>query len=207
MSAEDWYRNTEWTDAIAAHFEEKLRKARRKEQYLRIQASTLAPHHPAVALKLLERYFALPDDFDHAQAHVDRATALLTLGRVEDGLASYEAALAREGAFPKLQTQAYLELPFVIGVNAIESRYDRALEVLEKYKSRLTFPVDYFKWNTARALILAARGDSVGATANAKSALEAASREKSGFRHHPSVGLVTEDHRDVLQRLIRYCDA
>ncbi len=108
MMSTDWFRNAEWNDSIERAFHEKLRRARRKEQYLRIQASTLAHSYPEVALKLLDRYFELPDDFDHAQAHVDRATALLALGRVADAITAYEAALAREAVFPNLQTQAIL---------------------------------------------------------------------------------------------------
>ena len=91
MSA-DWFRNTTWDGIIERAFDEKLRRARRKEQYLRIQACTLARSHPEVALKLLDRYFELQDDFDHAQAHVDRATALLALGRVGEALAAYEGS-------------------------------------------------------------------------------------------------------------------
>jgi len=69
--------------------------------------------HPEVALKLLDRYFELHDDFDHAQAHVDRATALLTLDRVDEALELTSSP--RQGAvFPKLQTQAYLDLPYVV---------------------------------------------------------------------------------------------
>jgi hypothetical protein len=86
--SDEWFRNTPWDVTIAAHFEEKLRNARRKEQYLRIQASVLAETHPESALQLLDRYFALPDDFDHTQAHVDRATALIALGRIDEALAS-----------------------------------------------------------------------------------------------------------------------
>jgi tetratricopeptide (TPR) repeat protein len=207
MTAEDWYRNTEWTERIAARFEEKLRKARRKEQYLRIQASTLAARHPEVALALLDRYFALRDDFDHAQAYVDRATALLSLDRMEDAIASYEAALNREDLFPNLLTQAYVDLPYLVAVREVETRYDRALELLDKHKARLMFPVDHFKWHAARALISASRHDQTSAKAHAKLALEAASRDKSGFQHHPGVGLVTSRQNEVLQRLVRYCDA
>src|SRR5207248_662790 len=92
----EWFRNATWNAAVAQVFEEKLRRARRKEQYLRIQASTLAASHPQVALDLLERYFALPDQFDQAQACVDRAQALLALDRTDGAIESYEAALARE---------------------------------------------------------------------------------------------------------------
>jgi hypothetical protein len=82
----DWFRNTTWNEAVASTFNDKLRRARRKEQYLRIQACTLAPSHPEAALQLLDRYFALKDDFDHAQAYVDRATAFLALDRTNDAI-------------------------------------------------------------------------------------------------------------------------
>src|SRR5262245_11857372 len=48
----EWFRNVNWSEPIERTFNEKLRRARRKEQYLRIQASTLARSHPEIALKL-----------------------------------------------------------------------------------------------------------------------------------------------------------
>ena len=155
----DWFRNTTWNASIEQAFDDKLRRARRKEQYLRIQASMLAQSHPTVALNLLDRYFELPNDFDHAQAHVDRAAAYLALGRMAETLASYEAALARESVFPKLLTEAYIDLPYLIATRGIREQYSRALELLLRHKSRLMFPVDHFRWNTARALIAAATRD------------------------------------------------
>jgi hypothetical protein len=83
--SDEWFRNTPWDATIAAHFEEKLRNARRKE---RTQASVLAETHPESALQLLDCYFALPDDFDHAQAHVDELQALIALSRIDEALAS-----------------------------------------------------------------------------------------------------------------------
>ena len=71
MSNEDWYRNNSWNDEIESHFMDKLKRARRKDQYLRIQASTLSDVEPKVAISLLEKYFELEDDFDHAQAYCD----------------------------------------------------------------------------------------------------------------------------------------
>ena len=100
MARDDWFRNSTWNPSIEALFEDKLRRARRKEQYLRIQACYLTQSHPDVALALLNRFFALPDQLDQAQAHVDRAAALITLGRFEDAIQSYEAALSREALFP-----------------------------------------------------------------------------------------------------------
>lgn len=203
MSA-DWFRNTTWDDAIESAFDEKLRRARRKEEYLRIQASSLAHSHPEVALKLLDRYFALPDDFGHAPAHVDRATALLTLGRVEEALSAYEAALARESEFPNVQTQAYLALPYVVATFGVRARYTRALELLSLHESRLMFPVDHFRWHAAHALMAAAAGEANTARTHAERALEAASRDHSGLRYRPSVGLVTSQYDEVVQKLRRY---
>lgn len=199
--AEDWFRNQEWNADIARRFDEKLGRARRKEQYLRIQACTLAPTHPDVALQLLDRYFSMPDAFDHAQAYVDRATALKALGRIEEAADAYEAALAREVEFPNLKTQAYLELPVLVATADLRSRFDRAIAILDEQGGRRMFPVDHFLWHAARALIMASRGDRAAAVPHAQAALQAASKDHSGFRYHPGVGLVTEEHRGLLKNI------
>uniref|UniRef100_Q47AH0 Tetratricopeptide repeat protein n=1 Tax=Dechloromonas aromatica (strain RCB) TaxID=159087 RepID=Q47AH0_DECAR len=200
MSA-DWFRNTTWDEATERAFDEKLRRARRKEQYLRIQGNALARSHPEVALKLLDRYFALHDDFDHAQAYVDRATALLVLGRVEDAIAAYEAALARESVFPNLRTQAYLDLPFLVASCGLRGYYNRAKELLALHESRLVFPVEHFRWHAANALIKADSGETEIASTHAKRALCAASDDHSGFRYHPSIGLVTAKYDEIILKL------
>jgi tetratricopeptide (TPR) repeat protein len=199
--SKDWFRNATWNSDIEAAFNQKLRRARRKEQYLRIQASTLAKTHPEVALRLLDQYFELPDDFDHAQGHVDRATAFLALGRIDDAMDAYEDALARERVFPKLKTEAYLELPFQVAVRQLRHRYQRALELLQENQKRLMFPVDHFRWNASLALIAADSGRSENARAHAREAMEAAGRDDSGFRYHPSVGLVGDRYDEVIEKL------
>ena len=199
--SDDWFRNRDWNAAIARRFDEKLRRARRKEQYLRIQASTLARTHPDTALELLDRYFQLTDDFDHAQAHVDRATAYQALGRIEDAARAYEAALKREVVFPQLLTQAYLEFPMLVATQRLAARYDQALAVLKAHSDRPMFPVDRFLWHTAHTLILSATGNSSDASIHAAQALDAASSDKSGFRYHSSLGLVNERHRELIKTL------
>jgi tetratricopeptide (TPR) repeat protein len=165
----------------------------------------LARSHPEVALDLLDRYFSLKDDFDHAQAHVDRATALLALGRVHEAIESYNAALTREAEFPNLQTRAYLDLPYLIATRGIREEYGHAMRLLEKHKGRLMFPVDHFLWHSAVALIAAENHDADAARAHARYALDAAVLENSGFRYHPTVGLVTEQYNSLIQKLKRYC--
>jgi len=196
----EWFRNTTWDESIERAFNAKLHRAREKGQYLRLQAGGLTSSHPEVALKLLDRYFALPVAFDHAQAHVERAEAFLTLGRVADAITAYEAALAREVVFPNVLTQAYLHLPYVVATHGIREQYPRALEVLRLYESRLRFPVEHFRWHAARALIAADTQEAGASKVHAENALAAACRG-SGLRYHPSVGLVTAEHDGVIKNL------
>ncbi len=201
MARDDWFRHTEWNAEIEAVFFEKLRRARDKKQYLRIQANTIARHKPEVALQLLDEYFALGEHFDQAQAHADRASAYLALGDSERAIAALEAALAREEQYPRLLTYAYLDLPFLIASHRIESRYHQALELLERHKQRLTFPVDHFRWHAAYALILSVQSRTPSAREHARLALAAAAKDHSGFRYHPSVGLVGTKYEDIRQQL------
>ena len=206
MADDSWFRNSDWNEEIARAFEQKLKRARRKSQYLRIQACTLASTKPRVALELLDRYFALGDDFDHAQAHVDRATAFLALGQLDLAFQAYEAALEREQVFPNLRTGAYLDLPYLIAVNGVSERFDQAMNMLTSSESQLMFPVDHFKHHAARALILA-HHDLPAARSAARLALEAAALDRSGFRYHPSIGLVSDRHVQALSKLRGLCDA
>jgi tetratricopeptide (TPR) repeat protein len=208
MSRDDWYRNEWWNDEIASHFEAKLKRALKKGQYLRIQACTLAKSNPEMALKLLDRYFAQHDErFDDAQAYVDRAVALLALGRIDEALSSYEDALRTEAKAPNLLTQAYIELPYMISVRGMRSRYGRALEILQEHRKRLMFPVEHFKWNAAQAIIAGETGNRDKAREFASAALEFAAKDHSGFRYHPDIGLVSETHADALRQLQGYCDS
>lgn len=201
----DWYRNTEWNDAIESAFAAKLRRARDKSQYLRVQACTLAPSHPHVALALLDQYFALGEHFDMAQAYVDRATAYLALGETEAAIQSYECAIERERAYPHLRTSASLDLPYLIALNSITNRYEQAMLMLSG-DDGLLFPVDRFKHHAARAMILQS-SDRPAAANEARLAFKAAAMDHSGFRYHPKVGLVSSRHAAALERLRNLCNA
>ena len=207
MARDDWFRNSSWNAKIAEAFEAKLKRARRKGQYLRIQACTLAESHPEIALTLLERYFGQSDErWDDAQAHVDRATALLTLERIDDAIAAYESALDQEARQPNVLTQAYIDLPYLIAIGTLEARYPQAHELLNAHRKRLMFPVDHFKWHAARSLMTGS-SDKIAAREIAKKALEFAAKDDSGFRYHKKVGLVSDQHNEALRRLRKYCDA
>jgi tetratricopeptide (TPR) repeat protein len=207
VSRDDWFRNTTWNASVATLFEAKLERARDKSQPLRIQACLLADTHPLVALELLERYFNEPKRFGEAQAYVDRATALLALGRHEEAVAALGDALKEEKKMPYLLTQAYVELPYVISVHALVGHYEQAAKVLNSHRKRPVFPVEFFMWHASKALLAGASGDRKAAELHAKEALEFASKEKSVFKRHPKLGLVSKRHNDALLRLREYCHA
>jgi tetratricopeptide (TPR) repeat protein len=202
MVRDSWFRQTSWDAQIEEAFQKKLGRAREKSQYLRIQAGILASRNPEIALRLLDQYFDLGEHLDWAQAYVDRATAYLNLDKTDLAIAAYEAALAREDSYPKVLTQAYLELPFIIATTRLSARYEQALSVLEKNKARLTFPADRFKWNSALALIRAELGQLSDARDAARAALAAASEPTSGMRFHRHVGIVRSVD-DALYRRLR----
>jgi tetratricopeptide (TPR) repeat protein len=201
MARNDWFRNKDWNPDIEDAFFAKLRRARDKSQYLRIQANTLARKKPLVALRLLDEYFSQANQFDRAQAFVDSASAYLTLGEADKAIAAYESALAHEEQQPFVKTQAYLDLPFLIATQGLVARYEQALALLESDKSRLTFPVDVFRWNAAYALIASQVSLPVVASEHAKLALDAASSDHSGFRYHPAVGLVGDRYDQIRRQL------
>jgi len=91
--------------------------------------------------------------------------------------------------------------------HGIENRYVQAAALLEKHKDRLTFPVDRFRWHTAQALISAASEDTSKAKVHANQALRAAASDRSGFRYHPTVGVVTKAYDGLVHKLKQYGDA
>ena len=204
MARDDWFRNNQWDAATEARFREKLRRARDKAQPLRIQASYLVTTYPRTALALLDKYFALGDHFDKAQAFLDQAEAHLALGEQEEALQSLQDALQREREFPNLRTQAWSRYALLVAEKRLEHLYDSALQVLrENPLQSHWFPVDSFRWNAAFALIADAQGLRDHAAQSATKALKFANQTHSGFSHHPDVGLVGSDYDSLKKELGR----
>jgi tetratricopeptide (TPR) repeat protein len=191
MGKHDWYRNTIWNAGIEKDFFAKLARARDKTQYLCIQAGCLTATHPAVALQLVEQYFALVvDQFHDATALIVRADAHKILGNFDAARESYEAALAREAAFPNNGVAAYLYLPSLIALQKMTTHYERGLGVLALHKNRPVWPAEKFYWHGALAMILREKGYTEQAIIEAKQALDASSVSHSGVTGKSSFGTV-----------------
>jgi hypothetical protein len=203
MSRNDWFRNEKWDATVETRFFEKLGRAKDKTQPLRIQAGYLAKRDPKAALALLDRYFALGEHFDKAQAFLDQAEAYLSLGAQAEAIQSLEKALQRERDFPNGKTNAWSRYALLVAETKLNHLYDRALKVLrENPLGSHSFPVDVFRWHAAFALIADAQGMHNYAAESAAKALGFADLTRSGFRYHPDVGLVGSNY-DSLKRDLR----
>lgn len=208
MGRNEWFRNKTWDATTEAHFFEKLRRAKDKAQPLRIQASYLVNTNPTAALGLLDKYFALGDHFDMAQAFLDLAEAHLSLGAQEEALRSLQNALQREREFPNLKTQAWSRYALLVAERRLDHLYDSALQVLrENPLQSHSFPIDGFRWNAAFALIADAQGLGDHGGEGATKALQFAEMMHSGFRYHPDVGLVGSDYDSLKEELRRLVQA
>lgn len=196
MSSDDWYRNKNWNAAIEEHFYSKLKRARaQRDQYLVIQALTLADNHPEVSLRLVDEYFeSRKDKFDDVRALLAKANARRALSDLDGCISAFKEVLEREREFPNHQTGVYLDYPYLVATEKIESEYGNALGVLNEHVDRLAFPLDHYMWHASKALI-----NSDGS--EAQKALEAAKVKKSGFRFHQDVGLVGKEHEKTIKHL------
>lgn len=200
---EEWFRQIRWTEQIEHDFFAKLAKARdQRDQYLVIQALTLAEAQPQVALRLIDTYFTIKrTDFHDVRALDARARANLALGREDAAIAAMKEILTRERTRPGMRTNTYTEFPYYVATHRMKAEYETALETLESRKSDLAFPVNHFQWHAAMSLISADRGDQEKARTHAGLAIDTASVEKSGFRYHSELGLVGEDYHGVVAQL------
>jgi hypothetical protein len=203
MGKPAWFRHTDWTADIEAAFFQRLRRARDKAQYLRIQASYLTTSDPRVALRLLDEYFLVPERSKllDPQAHVDKAHALVSLNNIEGALAAYASALDLEAQDAKVKTQAYLCLAVLVATKRQVSWYERAIDVLDAHRDDMAFPIDRYLANGARALLLHEFGQVEEARSFASLALQAATETTSGFRHHQHLGLVGRTDDEFGKRL------
>ena len=205
--ATEWYRRTSWGAAEEADFDRRLARSRahNRSQYLRIQATHLVEARPPLydaALGLLSR---LVDEYldrtQLAQAHLQRAECLIALGREHEAIGAFRAALEAEREFPNSRTVAYLRFAYFIATTGRTDCFDEVLGVLKEFGSGEVFPYERFLHNAALALIADGWGEGVAAREPARRALQAAEQSRSGFRYHPTFGLVEGADAGVVRRL------
>jgi hypothetical protein len=202
-SDESWFRNTHWNPDVAARFEEGLRHAHDKAQFLRIQATSLAPREPQVALALLDRYFALPVRLFEAWARELQGRVHESLGDDEAALVSYLAALEAERLKPSVVSHSHLRLAELVLRRADEARYLDALAAMQAREGHTETALEEFARCAASAQLLERLGDAPRARDYARAALDAASRPESGLGFADGRGLIRQDQAPLIERLRR----
>ena len=208
MGSTEWFRRSTWTDGDRDDFNARLQHSRgasSKAQYLRLQALYLAEagHHDG-AIELLDRLFAeFPDTIDVAQAHGQKAGSLAKLGRTDEAINEYRAALQREREFPNVRTNAWLDFGWFVLEKQLTHVYEEIGRVMEEFRDEgsLKFPAIEYRYAAIQSLLADARGEKRQAREFAKQALAEAAKDHSGLRYHPAVGLVGSERGTIANRL------
>lgn len=153
----DWYRNTEWNEEIAADFFERLGRARsQRDQYIVIQALSLAASHPNASLALIDYYFETrTDDFDDHRARMAQTQAHFALGGYEKALDNYLAIMRGEDAERDLYVGSPIEFAFLAARHRSQRHYDAALEHLSQIERPSEKALDpQFRYCAAQAILL-----------------------------------------------------
>ena len=155
-----------------------------------------------VALSLLDRLLTeFPERTQVASAHLQAAQCHARFGRLPEAVEQFRLALAAQARLPNVDPGTTLEFPWFIVLHQLKELYDEALSVLGT--AHIAFPVQTFKAAAVRAIIAEFRHDYGSAAAHARAAVAAADLGESPFRYHRGLGLVEEQHRVVVERMIR----
>lgn len=197
MGSVDWYRRTTWSDRDRDEFNDRLkrsRSARKKAQYLRIQALYLAQSgYHISAIELLDKILTeFPERTELAQAHNQKAESLAQLGQLSSAVDEYRASLAAQRDCPGVRTMAWLDYGCLVVEHQLADLYDEISKVLDEFQDRsgMIFPAQEFRYCLIRAIIAESRNHKDVARRFAVQAIAQASKDHSGFRYHPTVGLV-----------------
>ena len=135
-----------------------------------------------------------------ASVHHHRAECLAGLGDREAAVAAYRDVFTTQRDRKGERTDAHLDFGWLVATTPLPQLYDEALALLDQFGDG-PFPVQQYRAAAIRALIHAVRGESKKAQRWARSALDAASAQSSGFPYHVTVGLVESPEKGVHETL------
>ena len=203
--SDDWYRLREWNKKNEDAFFARLKRSRgqfHKAQYLRIQAGYIESKYPEAALKLLDLVIEeYPEPFELAQTYLQKAHCLVALSRPDEAIEYFRKVLKQEEEYRNGLTVGYLDYPVFVVTTERKELYNEVKEILLSHTKRLLFASDYYRYHAALAIIAWDRGSTSEAKEHANAAIEAASKEHSGFRYHPKAGLVKKQDGKIKKLL------
>jgi tetratricopeptide (TPR) repeat protein len=209
-SKPDWYRRTTWTTADQAEYFAKLKRARdsSRPRYLVIQASNLAGTADPTLLDgaetLIKILFAdYPDDKFNRSAGLEVLGDIYRLRQVYDtAMVYYKKSIDFEHEYPNVRSNAFLQFSeLAVKLNKREF-YPFVEALLSERLEHYPFPIYKYKIYSLLSVINKANGHNAKASELAELAEKFAALQTSGFRYHPTVGVVTERDAD-LDRLMK----
>lgn len=209
MPRVEWFRRTEWNAEVERDFFARLERSRsrfHRAQYLRIQALELiragGPQRLRKALELLDILISrYPEPFELPGAYKHRGQALAELGDVDGALAALRDAMAADKQ-SRPMVGAHLDFGMLVVAAKREELYPEALQALEKYGGNEAFPYMRYQASVIRAIALKHARLDDAAREQARRAVEEAARTHSGFRYHPTVGLVRIKDRELHEHIV-----
>jgi tetratricopeptide (TPR) repeat protein len=204
----DWFRKTDWTDQDRDEFFARLERVQKgnRAQYLRIQAAILLSvkkekqvRGSVALLQLLPHEYPQPQEV--ALANQLLGDGYQFLKQYDDAVACYRQALEQQVRFPQVLSPAHLSFARLVAEHHRRDEYNEALAALSKWSQPSDFPVMTFVACGAGALIYLDMGLKPEALQWARQALAAAEKTHSGFRNHPTLGLVEDEYHSLLTKL------
>ena len=211
MGHEDWYRKTTWSPEDQKAFFARLNRSRtsyNKAQYVRIQVLHLQRVGTSSmllsAIELIEIMLEKwPESSQLASAYLQKAQCFDALGRIEEAVQSYRAALNAEHQYPGVRTDARLYFARFVASHELNDLYEYALSELDESFDLTIFPVGEYSYFAARAIIAAHQGKTIEARNYAQRAILASQKTYSGLSHHPRLGLVESPDSKLHEKLLR----
>ena len=105
--------------------------------------------------------------------------------------------------FPNVRTNAWLDFGWLVVEKQLTELYVEISRVLQEFREDggVKFPAIEYRYVAIQALLADARGDKTQARELAGQALAEASKDHSGLRYHPTVGLVGTERSMFESRL------
>jgi tetratricopeptide (TPR) repeat protein len=192
----NWFDSPDWSPAAQAAFEEKLRRARNKGEYLRTKGAALVEagdreRRQAGRELLLRLVHDYPETLTLAWAHEFIADAYAEDGNDAEAERHYREALATQERRPGVRGYAGVKLADLITRTRHREKYKEADALVDAFDP--LFKIDHFRVFTVRARLAAERGDAEEAGSYARVALDLETDKRSQLPRHPDVGHVRTD--------------
>jgi tetratricopeptide (TPR) repeat protein len=137
-----------------------------------------------------------------AAAYELKAKCLVALNNHHEAIINFRKSIAFQREFPNVKTLAPLAFGWFVIENKLKTFYDEVLQILKEFGGNLSaFPKGRYEICSIQAFIYREKNCLPEAREFARQAIQASSERHSGFRNHPTLGLVKDTGTKIHKRL------